>query len=571
MRGLVLRLLAVIGVLMLAAAPASATRQPAGGDFGDCASPDYLARFDQRFRTVAYDCVERLRLPVATRSGTREIRLLHDLSADWLADEAMLAQFDRGVRLAVEELGRIGAFDMRNVSILLADDFPPRADAETFTTFAAWTLPDATGLEGECQVVIFLLGPGADARDAASVTAHEIFHCVQKANLSPELMTSHTADRKGGTWWMEGSAEWFASAAVPDLSDLQNRVDGFETASPDTPLFHMAYRAVVFFFWFVGERGDAAVLPFLSGMATSSSDSAQAAAMADALSDEEWLAFAEAYLDGEIRRPRGEPVSFAPWQGDTVRWDATRSERRPLRPFVIDRAWLECDCGTWTTAADPDEVHEVRPDGAGWGALPGRIDTRAGDPDAFRLAAFNTDASARDLVLDFTLDIPCEGCGGGELDECLVGRWELTSGGATEWIRREMPAGMGLPRAEYTGGGVTFQADGGYRGGPTDWSATFTQRTRRGTGRLDGEMSAVGSGRWAAEGGRLTMCPAHETVAGQATATLPDGRRVTLPVTPPPPSGPLTMSYSCAGDTVTTTLEIPGARTPMVSTYTRVG
>src|SRR5690606_24692471 len=88
MRGLFLRALVVLGLLVAAAAPASAMRQP-GPAFGDCASPDYLARFDERFGAVAYDCVERLRLPVTTRSGVRHIRLLHDLSADWLADEAM--------------------------------------------------------------------------------------------------------------------------------------------------------------------------------------------------------------------------------------------------------------------------------------------------------------------------------------------------------------------------------------------------------------------------------------------------------------------------------------------------
>ncbi len=570
MRGLFLRALVVLGLLVAAAAPASAMRQP-GPAFGDCASPDYLARFDERFGAVAYDCVERLRLPVTTRSGVRHIRLLHDLSADWLADEAMLAQFDRGVRGAIEQLGRIGAFDMRDVTILLADDFPPREDAETFSNFAGWTLPDETGMEDECQVVIFLLGPGGGAEHAAAVTAHEIFHCVQKATLSPELMTSHTADGKGGAWWMEGSAEWFASAAAPELSGFQRRVDAFEEASPDTPLHHMSYRAVVFFWWYVGRHGDAAVLPFLSGMAAESSDRAQTAAMAAALPDADWLEFAMAYLDGEIQRPRGAPVSFAPWQGDTLRWEASRTERRPLRPFVIDRAWLECDCGAWAAMAEPDEAHRVRPDGGDWGALPGRIDTRAGDPDAWRLAAINTAGSPRDLVLDLTLEIPCEGCGGGALDECLVGRWQLTGGGAVEWMRRELPPGIELPRAEHAGGGVTFQADGGYRGGATDWSATFTQQSRRGVGRLDGQATAVGSGRWSAEDGLLTLCPAHETLSGQATATFPDGTRARLPVQAPPPSGPLTLRYSCAGDTATTTLEIPGARTPMVSTYTRVG
>ena len=131
MRSLILRTLAVAGVLLLGAAAAPTAPRVDEPDpvFGDCSSPDYRAGFDERLRTVEYDCIERLRVPVATRSGTRHIRLLHDFSSDWLTDEAMLAGFDRGVRLAVEQLGRIGSFDMKNVSILLADDFPPRADA----------------------------------------------------------------------------------------------------------------------------------------------------------------------------------------------------------------------------------------------------------------------------------------------------------------------------------------------------------------------------------------------------------------------------------------------------------
>lgn len=610
------RLTGALALLLLAGLILMLGARHAAADFGDCSSPDYLARFDERFRTVDYDCVERLRVPVETRSGTRHIRILHDFSSDWLTDEAMLAQFDRGVRLAAEQLGRIGPFEMRDVTILLADDFPPRRDAETFTNFAAWTQPDDTGLEGECQIVLFLLGPGAGADHAATVIAHEIFHCVQKANLSPGQMTSHTADGHGGAWWMEGSAEWFASAAVPELSTMQDRVDEFDANSPTTPLFHMNYEAVPFFFWLVGERGETAVLPFLAGMADRSSDSAQAAAMRDSMSDAQWLAFAQAYLDGEIRRPRGAPVSFNPAEGDTLRWESTRTVRRPLQPFVLDRGWIECDCGTWTTSARPGEAHRVRPDGGAWGALPGRIDTEAGDDAWFRLAAINTGGARRDLVFDFAHEVPCEGCAGGGLDSCLAGQWRLTGGGAAQWVRDHLPPGVRMPVSESTGDDITFTATGGYFSGDFRHRSVMTAEGRRGVTRADGHGRARGSGRWSAQRGVLTLCPASERFDGQVTVTRPDGSGGTMDLSPEglaraaaahrdmlgsippdvlagmppamraqleasraaageaaaspvPAPGPLEMTYSCSGDTVRTSLPVPG-RPPIVSTYARV-
>lgn len=625
--GFAARALGFMALLVLSGLAAASTPRPASADFGACDDPNYMAGFDERFRTgplgtdiPTYDCVERLRVPVSASSGVRHIRVLHDLNADWITDEALMAEIDRGVRSAVVQLGRMGTFDIRDVSVLVADDFPPSRDAESFREIAAWTYLDPTGTEPECQVTLFVIGPGGAAEHAAVAIAHEIFHCVQKASLSPEQTNSVTSvggEARGGAWWLEASADWFASMAVEGPSYFQQRIDDFDAQSASTPLHHMSYQTLPFFWWLSTEDGEAAILPFLAGMATSSSDRAQTTAMREALPEDRWLAFAQAYLDGQIRRPRGAPVSFAPQEGETLRWEATRTVRRPLQPFVIDRAWIECDCGTWATDASPDEVHRVRPDSGPWGALPGRIDTEAGDDAWFRLAALNTGGAPRDLVFDFRHEVPCEGCGGGGLDTCAVGQWRLSAGGAVQWMRENLGPQVRIPVEERAGDVITLTRTGGYYSGEVRQHTVMTMDYADGRTRAVGDTRARGSGRWSAEGGTMTLCPAAERLDGQVTITRPDGSSGTMDLSPEglaasaaawrdhldslppellddipphlrarlaeqrayaaeaaanpmPPLGPQEMSYSCSGDTLRTSLPMPG-RSPIISTYSRVG
>src|SRR5690606_23438510 len=115
----------------------------------------------------------------------------------------------------------------------------------------------ADASDGECRIAVYLLSVGATVEHAAYVIAHEFFHCVQEASLSPAQMGSSGAGTGvGGDWWIEGSAEWFAALSLPELGPLDDRIHRFDSVSADTPLYEMAYEAVVFFLWMEFECGE---------------------------------------------------------------------------------------------------------------------------------------------------------------------------------------------------------------------------------------------------------------------------------------------------------------------------
>src|SRR5262245_19962362 len=113
-------------VIIVILALSASVAPPARAAFGDCATREYLARFDARYGDPAsvleFACVERLRIPVASGSGARQIRIVHHPDADWIADGATMAEFERGARLAAEAVGRLGGVELEDVTILLADD-----------------------------------------------------------------------------------------------------------------------------------------------------------------------------------------------------------------------------------------------------------------------------------------------------------------------------------------------------------------------------------------------------------------------------------------------------------------
>ncbi len=156
-----------------------------------------------------------------------------------------MRDFERGVRASVAALGTLGRYSIGDVTILLAYLFPLPA-TEAFSGIMA--MANGAADSSECQIVLYLIGSGASREEAATTVAHEIFHCVQAATYSPGQYGAYR--RVGGAaWWIEGSAKWFASLALPDDSMYQSRVDTFDALSPDTPLHRMTYSALPFFLW----------------------------------------------------------------------------------------------------------------------------------------------------------------------------------------------------------------------------------------------------------------------------------------------------------------------------------
>lgn len=554
----------ILVLIMFAFAPVPG---PAQASFGDCASADYRRHFDERLAEVEYDCVERLRVPVNTPSGQRHIRIVHDRGADWIATAGDIAQFDRAVEASARAIAQLGGVELEDVTVLLADDFTPRTpDGREFDNIAAQANfgidNDGDFSDEECHVVVYLIGPAREAEHAALSLAHEIFHCVHAANLRPEqIATTAAGTGSGGDWWIEGSADWFAALALPDAGTLRDRVVGFDAASPTTPLNRMAYDALPFFLWLGQELSPPGVMSFLRRMADERSESAQRAAMMSALPQDRWLDFAQAYLDGDIRHPHGTDLGFAPQQGDTWSWSATRTQTVTLEPFVLVRGVAAFECGRWRASVRPDGVSSARPeDGGDWGRLPPEIDTTADGGRSYRLAAINASPSRVTLNIQGTMEAGCGACLDiVETDACLFGTWQLTGGGAAEWVSRH-----GLPgRYSTANETMTFRRNGGFITGVVQATAD----TRIGDSGGHGEAVAQSGGRWSARDGRLNICSDMQMLSGQTVITTPEGRRVVIPVPEAPPSSS-SISYACSETTLRTEVPIPGSP-PIVSEYTR--
>lgn len=545
----------------------------AHAEFGDCTDPSYPGLFDERLDGTDFACQERMRVSVYTEAGQKHIRLLYDRNTGGTISPEVFGEYERGISQAAQALGQIGSFRMDDVTILLDNHDAPAepGDPDSASDIGGGTYAQ----DDECRITIYLLAEvnGVSGNDnGAFHIAHEIFHCVQLGTLSQAQMTSGAAGTgSGGDWWLEGSAEWFAVLAIGDSQWLRRRLSVFDKLSPDTPLYELAYSASIFFLWLDGVHGPQAILPFLEQMAGSSAASAQRSAMRNALDADKWLAFAQAYLDGDIRFPNGGALPLNPAEGDTWRWTETRTETITLEPFVLHRGWIEFDCGRWLPRSEPEEAHAVREDGGAWGALPERIDTRDGDADRYRFVGFAAQSRKIRLRITGELEAGCEPCGGSNaIDACIVGSWQETGGGPIEWMQKVMQRPRlleGTRRNVIT----VYESDGTYATAPLSAELTVIAETNRGDMRGDSQAVSQTAGRWSAEDGQINLCQDQLRFRGKLKATSPDGMTTIheLPISRTPET--VTMRYACSESNLETTLTIPGVPEPMVTQYSRLG
>lgn len=150
------------------------------------------------------------------------------------------------------------------------------------------------------------------------------------------------------------------------------------------------------------------------------------------------------------------------------------------------------------------------------------------------------------------------------IDKCLVGSWKQTGGGAAEWMRQNLK--MAQVNAPPSNGTLTFNGDGTFSTSKVNSKAEVTAKDA--TMQATGQMSAQAAGQWSAAGGTLTLCMTSANSKGTIELKGAGGEKIKMAMPQMKPAN-TSMTYDCAGDTLTTTQPMP-KNTMMTTTYARV-
>lgn len=492
--------------------------------FTDCSDDGYLATADARVRGSGAACVEAVRFQIPTPKGSRQVRIVHTTDLPTLDLPAMVSEIRRGIERSAAKLPELGALAPDDITVWISHFLTETAhsDAET----AEDILGVATVMSDGCLVAVYPAATGA--RGLAATSAHEFFHCVQASEFP------RTYDLAGSEWWSEGTAEWFTFLVFPHLDDA-GFIASFDAISPRTPLTSMSYESVVFFAWLGETQGYHSITRLMQAMPAAEGEAAQQNALAAFLRPEQWQAFAQAYLDRRIRRPGGRALASTPFPGDIYVWgQPSRSHRITADRFVLARAQLEFACGLWSIVEEPHAgTRAYREQNGAWqDQLPERIVVETGAPRLFQVAGFGTGNDGFSLGIEGIQDM-CQGCpdqaaAAEELDRCLIGTWELVSGGYGASIEAQLREAGIFQEIDYPDLHRYFvlQANGRYRQAPSDGGesgsmTTHTPSGKRWEGLTTLRMDTTGS--WSADGQTLHLCEEQRTLSIDLSIINPKG------------------------------------------------
>jgi hypothetical protein len=545
-------------MIRLALAFLLACASPAFAEFGDCDDPGYLTGFADAPTADDLTCIVLFDYAHAAPGGERRVRAITDAAGGWAVPADVESEVRRGAEAATALLATLGEYRIDDVTLLLLDDVHDLGDGPEIEGV---TLAGPDGRTGECLITLYGLSSGATRGTMAVLVAHEMFHCVQAASWPAAYQTYND----GGAWWIEGSAEAFAGMAVPGSAAETARAIEFDASVAEgRALNEMAHEAAVFFYWLVGPGGGpSAFLPFLGQMAESAGEAAQHAAMRAALSAAGWRDFATAYADAQIPHPQGGNLGVVP--PDRIRLSITETSSHDLRlsAFVLQPGLVHYDCGVFGNIAPGADANlSFRPDtGGDWLDWPSETDTRDGRPSDFQIIALPV-GDPGPARLEVERRAGCRPCAGvSTLDRCLIGTWEMTSGGPEDWLRAQ-----GLPvRTEMLGPRLmTLRDDGLY--GTEPFGITAEYRDEDVVFSADGRVT-VAFGSWSATDGQVNFCQETGGLSGEMTVTTSESSSTT-PVAQRG-SGTISMTYACSPEGLSTTLAMPGLP-DMVSGFSRL-
>lgn len=543
---LMIMIAAFLGAVLGAGSPALAQDDPR-----DCNGAGYLDRFEDAPTPLELACHVEFSVDVVSDGLRRHIRVISDDNAERRPDPAMLAALRRGVDGAADLLFRLTDRQIQDVSILLYDGtgIPDLHGSAVL----ARTLGDRG--RPECNITFYGRAEYGGGDEIAVTAAHEIFHCMQYATFSAAQMNTYGG---GGTWWVEGAAEALADQAVPGTGAVTDRSDDFAGAvAREVALNQMEHESTPFFQWLISKNGLQSVMDFQRAMSSRNTAAAQQAAMRAALSDADWMAFAKSYADDGIVAADGArlatpapDVSMMDFN-ETQVWTVTRA------PFVLNIGRVNYHCGQWANSITPAGFAALKVGGE-WADWPPRIENFDETLTPMDFVALNTGSASGPHRLTATLETPCGACGEvTALDRCLVGRWLMTGGGPVEWMRAH---GAGrVVRLEAGEMAIQILRSGHYVTGTVNALAEADSDGLL----ITGEGIGQGNGKWSAAGGVLNIC---QQSGGVEVNLRAGGHGMNMAFGP---ADEISMQYTCAGGTLTTTAQISPRLPPMVSIYTR--
>ncbi len=579
--------------------------------FGSCSDSSYLSHFGLVI-SIAARCEEvSTEATMHTADGTRQIRIVRLVRGAHSPDEETISAVRRAVDDATRATLQLGRFSMDEATILVVDGASPTGGEH----FGSHAVRAEAGIdENECYVTLGEADTGGSAREIAPLIAAALFRCIEGKTLRPAQID--TIEGENSKWWYEGSADWFATLAVDSEEFRRDRMGEFDHTSTETPLYHMGEAASIFFDWLGHTRGDLAIIPMLRQMADSDEESAQVMAMTQSVTPAEWLNFAEAYLDGKIVDGQNHEIESEPEEGHEWEWEGTSRIPLVLEPFLLIRHRMKFGCAPWAVFEIPDTpearrvgyldspeakpgialsmaIHSVESNRLPWTS--GLVHPVHGTKYWF--AGMYAGLVPTNVLVVGNAGAECEeegdeppenpegdsepkACAGyRKIDQCMVGKWQLSGGGPIPWMQS-----MHIPNvhtdAEYQGQPPSFvlKEDGTSAGDVSTQADTFVTgmslRGSPGVAHGHGTLDAHDTGTWSVNGGSVYFCENTLDMNSDFHGETRYSNGVVVPMQPKnfaPPSSTTRMSYTCRGDTLHMVMHFPIPRVPdMPFTYTRV-
>ncbi|MGQ0531823.1 MAG: hypothetical protein ACT4OF_03915 [Caulobacteraceae bacterium] len=509
----------------------------------DCGMNDTIYSADPRLRGSG--CEEVTIVPIRWSGGEARMRVVRTVDADverGVNATAWIRETAARVGSALDVLG--GDYRLGQITVVIT-----ALDPLEIRGLPAYAFAYHKDRPGDCIVPVYPPSGSIETETAMAgfVFAHEIFHCAQFATW-PE--TTRSLEQ---SWWMEGSAEYFANVAFPGPNAHSTpQVHSFDRRSPDTSLLNMTYDNFVLFAWLYESGGSARFRYFLQHVASVSGSEHRAAAES-AFAPEVWQDFAQQYIDQRLHYPGGAPLDSHP--SLTPEHDASAETPIVFRalPLVLARASIRVEPGRYrfATTVTHGPYAASHEEGA-WAPLPATMETECDGERVIKLATMTASNAGVQVEIRSTREgeAACS-CAAAtrSRNSCLVGTWSFAGYGdfCGAFAARLIRGGASLMECNPGTSEVTFSRDGTVVAQSTGTRALVQMSHNM---MMETTQSVESRAFWGTAGDQLDFCDAGSILTGMTIISGP-GSSSSSPSSQATPIESGSATFTCTRTTLT--------------------